>query len=219
MWTVEWTALSARIASLIEAGSLQLTTVTPQTTGCYNVSKDLLQNAHGVVKQLKLFHRNHAEALPEAARDCLKQILDRYRPFFEEEGRDNLPLVQAAVTLLASFRAEFTYLVSDTEAIARSRVAHAFAHLQRSIVADDSVRDRWNKVFCQGETACEKLGATHFLLHGVWAFKANAEGGRTDLVLGNPLMVDDGVRAAADALVLTEWKVVRDKKELDKKAR
>ena len=70
----------------------------------------------------------------------------------------------------------------------------------------------------QGESACDKLGAAHLLLHGIWAFKASAEGERTDLVLGGKLSVDDGVRGSADALVLTEWKMIRDAKELSSKA-
>jgi hypothetical protein len=48
------------------------------------------------------------------------------------------------------------------------------------------------------------------LLHGVWAFKASGEGGRTDLVLGTPLLEGNEVLSAANTLVLTEWKVVKD---------
>jgi len=108
--------------------------------------------------------------------------------------------------------------VNDAEAVGRSLVARAFAHLQRSIVADSVVQDRWKKAFDEGETACEKLGAVQFLLHGVWAFKASATGERTDLVFGEPLVVENEVRTAADTLVLTEWKVVKDQRELTLKA-
>jgi hypothetical protein len=221
MWTVEWTAISARIAGLIEAASVYLTELRQRETGALDVSGDLLQNANGVFQQLQLFQTNHAAALPQEALTCLRTFLHRYSGGFTQPA-GGPPKVQSVVTLLASFRAEFAYLVSDTEAVARSRVARAFTHLQRSIVADDGIRATWKRAFQNtktGETACEKLGATHLLLHGVWAFKANAQGGRTDLVLGSPLMVDDRVRAAADALVLTEWKVARDEKELDEKAR
>jgi hypothetical protein len=39
----------------------------------------------------------------------------------------------------------------------------------------------------------------------VWAFKANAEGARTDLILGEPFK-DAEAERASDGLVLTEWK-------------
>jgi hypothetical protein len=64
---------------------------------------------------------------------------------------------------------------------------------------------------------CEKLGAAHLLLHGIWAFKVSATGERTDLVLGEKLEITPQVEAASEALVLTEWKCVRKPGELDHK--
>ena len=49
----------------------------------------------------------------------------------------------------------------------------------------------------------------HLLLHGIWAFKSVAPGERTDLVLGTRLEITPQIESAAEALVLTEWKVVR----------
>jgi hypothetical protein len=42
--------------------------------------------------------------------------------------------------------------------------------------------------------------------HGIWAFKAHAQGGRTDLVYQEPLNDIEAVTRTADGLVLTEWK-------------
>lgn len=39
----------------------------------------------------------------------------------------------------------------------------------------------------------------------------------SDLVLGAPLAINDDIRGAANALVLTEWKLVREKGELSGK--
>jgi hypothetical protein len=64
-------------------------------------------------------------------------------------------------------------------------------------------------VFKAGEVACEGLGSVHLLSHGVWAFKVSATGERTDLILGERLVVDDVLRHAAAGMTLTEWKVVR----------
>jgi hypothetical protein len=120
--------------------------------------------------------------------------------------------------MLASFRAEFEHLLADREIVTRSLVVRAFTHLQRSIVADEAIKRRWQEAFEYGEISCEQLGACQLLSHGIWAFKTSAKGERTDLVLGVPLEVTDDVRRAADALVLTEWKLVREPRELLTKA-
>jgi hypothetical protein len=62
--------------------------------------------------------------------------------------------------------------------------------------------------FKTGETSCEKLGAVHLLLHGIWAFKVNTAGERTDLVFGESVPDSSSVERAAESLVLTEWKRV-----------
>jgi hypothetical protein len=66
----------------------------------------------------------------------------------------------------------------------------------------------------QRETDCERLGALHLLSHGVWAFKVDAQGGRSDLVLNEPLSSSLMVERAADVLVLTEWKKVSSEAKL-----
>jgi hypothetical protein len=48
--------------------------------------------------------------------------------------------------------------------------------------------------------------AVHVLLHGIWAFKANAKGERTDLVYQEPITDFGNVERSAEGLVLTEWK-------------
>ena len=53
----------------------------------------------------------------------------------------------------------------------------------------------------------EALGAVHLLGHGIFAFKVNAAGARTDLVIpdGDPT----GADLYASGIVLTEWKIAR----------
>jgi len=91
-------------------------------------------------------------------------------------------------------------------------------HLQSSIAADLKVRESWIQAFQHGETACERLGASHLLLHGVWSFRASAEHARTDLVLSESRTDWEEPRRAAQGLVLTEWKRVVATDETDKKA-
>ena len=215
MWNIEWSKLSARIAGLLEAATYFVRTGEADTS---NITNELLRKARDTVDRIKTFSNNHGPQIPQSAREVLDRFVTLYNGQFPNTS-GGLPATAGALTLLACFRGEFDYLVSDAEAVGRSLVARAFTHLQRSIVADAVIQDRWKAAFKQGETACEKLGAVHFLLHGVWAFKASATGGRTDLVLGVPLPVTDEVRTAADTLVLTEWKVVKDKGEMESQAK
>ena len=46
----------------------------------------------------------------------------------------------------------------------------------------------------------------HLLLHGIWAFKVDAAGARTDLVFQEPAGDLTAAQRYADGLVLTEWK-------------
>jgi hypothetical protein len=128
--------------------------------------------------------------------------------------------VQARLSILESFQAELTYYLSDFSAVAKRLSERAFVHLQRSIVADPTVRKRWIDAFeaTRGEEACEKLGGAHLLLHGIWAFKAYTPEERTDLVLGEPLKDLTEVESVAEALILTEWKLVNNIAEQERKA-
>jgi len=114
--------------------------------------------------------------------------------------------VWAALVSLVAFETEMSFLLSDVQVSIRTRSERAFSHLQRSIVADESIRERWQNAFDEGEVACEKLGAVHLLLHGIWAFKVDSAGARTDLVFEEPAGDVAAIQRYADGLVLTEWK-------------
>jgi hypothetical protein len=118
--------------------------------------------------------------------------------------------VRSGLVMLAALESEISYLLFDRQAAIQSRTERGLAHLQRTIAIDDSVRDRWSRAFDAGEVECEKLGAVHLLGHGIWAFKANASGERTDLVYQEPLKDLAIARRSADGLVLTEWKKLPD---------
>ena len=89
--------------------------------------------------------------------------------------------------------------------------------MQRLIVVDEDVRKKWVNAFNTHETICEKLGSLHLLSHGVWAFKADATGGKTDLILNEPLPSESLIESAAETLVLTEWKLVKSPEDLQAK--
>jgi hypothetical protein len=117
-------------------------------------------------------------------------------------------LVANRLVVLMALRAPLDEFLRETEEPRRRLVDLAFLHLNRTLVVDGDVRKRWQAALDQ-ETRCEQLGALHLLSHRIFAFKADAGSGRTDLILGEPVEITDAVTSAA-AMVLTEWKVVRD---------
>ncbi len=216
MWISKWRATSARILSLVPAGEFFFKT---QENDNFGVTPVLLRNAQDIVAGLRDLLSTNGALLPAAAADSLQRLLTEYDDRFgRTAGASGFPAVAGVLPLLISFRAEFEYLLSDTELIARSLVVRALVHLQRSLVADSELAEKWQAAFTKGETACERLGACHLLSHGIWAFKTSAEGERTDLILGTPLEVGDDLLRAVEALVLTEWKMVRNAAETTQKA-
>jgi hypothetical protein len=217
----EWRAIGARIAALLDAGTFFLSTPDNDDYGGAGV---LIENANTTVSSLHEFLRLHRNNIPIRPKACIETFLEDCHNRFGGTDENN-PLgtpngfagATAVLTFLASFRAEFEYLIADTEVVARSLVTRALIHLQRSIVADDTIRQRWSNAFNKGETACESLGACHLLAHGIWAFKTSAQGERTDLVLGQSLAITDDIRIASQGLVLTEWKLVRRDSEFEPK--
>ena len=114
--------------------------------------------------------------------------------------------VWAALVMLGAFESEMSFILSDVQEVIRARSELAFAHLQRSIVVDQAFRKKWKTAFKKGEVECEKLGAIHLLQHGIFAFKVDAAGARTDLVFQEPAGDLTAEQRYVDGFVLTEWK-------------
>lgn len=205
MWRTEWDALSARIAAFNEAANSLLLTGGPRQE--FFGANELAESGKRIVEHLRQFHEVHGRSIPDSAARSLAEWTAQTRNW----GGGIAPhsQVQHLTTVLAALRAEMNHLLTSVDAIGCRLVTRAFQHLQRSIIADGSVRASWQQAFQDGEVACEKLGACHLLLHGIWAFKVASKGERTDLVLGEPLRITETVRAAAEVLVLTEWKVFK----------
>ncbi len=188
--------------------------------------KVLLKHAGSIFRDLKSFRSNYQSVLPPEAYQCINDFLSSqdvkdidFNPGGRGQSRGN---VQFALTSLAAFRSEFSFLIADTQAIARRITERAFVHLQRSIMVHSTLRRNWIDAFDERPTTeilCEQLGAVHLLSFGIWAFKVSAPGGRTDLVLNEPLETSFSIDSVADALVLTEWKIVRNIASLHEKIR
>lgn len=221
-WLIEWQAISARIKGILEASTFFYRALHHSTEDAQSVKKKvLLPNAEKIFGNLKEFSEKFSSILPQAALESLNSFISDQKmnksDFFNPSGQYERANLQYALTSLASFQSEFAYLIADTQYIARKITERAFIHLKRSIMADDETRKKWIDAYKKHETKCEKLGALHLLLHGVWAFKVDAMGGRTDLILNEPLPPAPTVESTADALVLTEWKIVKSQDHLENK--
>lgn len=203
----EWVLLSARIHGLVKAAVLgsELFANHGDSVG---MMKHLGESAAKILDDLAVFGRA-LSATDGNVRETIQAEEKRLRPLLSNSSSTQEMRqihVRTALVGLAALEAEVSYLLSDHQASIRSRVERAFQHLQRSIVVDHDIRDRWRKAFQAGEVECEKIGAVHLLSHGIWAFKVNASGGRTDLVYQEPLQDTRAAAGAAEGLVLTEWK-------------
>jgi hypothetical protein len=115
----------------------------------------------------------------------------------------------AALMQLGLLEPLVTHHFSNNQLEFKSRALRGLHHLNRLIATDDSVQTRWRNAFKEGETACEQLAGAHLLWHGVWAFKCNGVGQKTDLVFPDYVDFEQSVSSSGAGLVLTEWKVWR----------
>jgi hypothetical protein len=210
-WLTEWKAVSAQIQGLFDVSRFYFETLGQAQKDAHSVGfRELVPHIKKILAALEKFKDNHKEFIPAAAAESLDAVFNNRIPKYEKELQEvqGIRYVQVMVTLLVSFRTEFEYHLSDTGAVAKRLSERAFSHLQWSIVADREFRRKWIEAFKKGEPACERLGAVHLLFHGIWAFKVNTEGEKTDLVFNDPILQSAPIERTAEALVLTEWKRV-----------
>lgn len=212
-WVDKWRAISARIDGIMRAGEFYLMSVGAKSSDHHGVvGKSIIPELNAIVYELKELYEKHETELPLFAGYALKN-------FLSHQWETKIDVFLKALVPFQAFRTEFEYLIKDTEMEVRNLTELAFEHLRRLIVVSQEVRHSWISAFDDRENACEKLGAVHLLSHGIWAFKASAPGGATDLVYNEPLQGHfENIRRTARGLVLTEWKKVTSANELEKKA-
>jgi hypothetical protein len=207
----QWRAISNRIRSLGEALHLHAAVLKVNSGDTFSVARTLIEHSWKIVRDLRTFRDDFGSALPQEALSAINDALSQLpnAPQLLNDSADmRRERAWAAVVVLSAFESEMTLALSSTQQTIRTRTERAINHLQRSIVVDKNIKDDWQDAFASGEIACEKIGAVHLLLHGIYAFKASSEGARTDLVYQEPAQVFSGESAYADGLVLTEWKIV-----------
>jgi hypothetical protein len=215
LWLDEWTAWSARYTATLDI--LRLYGEGRALAEHYGASNEtVVPELKALFPLLDDFHKRFGSQLPTGAQEALSSFIfqhQRKKTFDTGNGIGSFQGALFMAGLLGTVKSQVDYFLADKQVRARRAVERAFTHLQRSLIADKKgLGRRWRFAFHgeRAEEACEKLGAVHLLLHGIWAFKADAAGGKTDLILGEAVKDEEAVRAS-DAMVLTEWKMVREK--------
>ncbi len=209
----DWTRLSARVRGLVASAELYASLFAQQddALGMLGYLGAMAARVTGSINTFGAALDVSERPIKQAISSTIDRIWTFIDPATNSARGSTRPMQQnavlAALVTLANLEAEVSYLLADRQSEIRLRAERAFAHLQRSIVVDETVRLKWQRALESGEVECEKLGAVHLLAHGIWAFKVNAAGARTDLVFQEPLNDLVGALRSSEGLVLTEWKV------------
>lgn len=203
-----WNSISARIAGLSDASRLLATFLQSNSTEIYGAYKEIGGGCHDTLLSISLFKSTYAAVIPQPALDRIETFTSPERLALFEKARTDIHAMKSCVTMLASFRSELEFLLTNQQEEIRSVSERAFLHLQRLLAVDEIQRGLWMKALkSNGEVGCEKLGAVHLLHHGIFAFKVDGSGARTDLVFSQP--VSGLASRGIEGLVLTEWKVCK----------
>jgi hypothetical protein len=132
-------------------------------------NRQLIPQTQSIFDALRKFADTHKGSIPPAAAQSLVVLFNKLDTGFPNlKDSDPYIHVHVKVTLLTSFRSEFEYHIADTEAVAKRLSERAFAHLQRSIVADQEVRSKWIEAFNKNELSCENSAVfiSHSMAYG-----------------------------------------------------
>jgi hypothetical protein len=206
-----WAALATQIKSLQRAGELYGLFQSYHTEDSYGVGEFLREQCGVLVQSLEQFRSDFAGSLPTTAAARIDHFLGTALVQAAKDTSTHQRGARAALVGLAALEAETTFLLAGRQEQIRARAERALLHLQRILAVDPDVSAKWKKAFDKNEVACERLGSVHLLSHGIYAFKVDAAGARTDLVFNEP-PPDALLAQAVEGMVLTEWKVAKDAK-------
>jgi hypothetical protein len=210
----QWRALSARIRALTGAAHLYAQFQQSSTADTYGAGKHLGEQSQEILALLTEFAKSNRSTLPPGALAAVERFLTGH-PGKVIGNHESAREVRAGTVFLAALESEISFLLTDRQEFVRARSERAFLHLQRSLAVDSDLRAKWLAAHNSGEVRCEALGSLHLLAHGIYAFKIDARGARTDLVFNEPAdpLVD---QRALEGLVLTEWKLADENNALSR---
>jgi hypothetical protein len=179
-----WAALATQIKDLLRVGELYGLFQGHRDADSYGAEKFLREQCVALVQSLEQFRRDLVDSLPSTAVARIDRFLGT--TLVQAVKNNATDSVRGVLVGLAAFEAEITFLLAGRQEQIRARSERALLHLQRILAVDPDVSAKWKKAFNKGEVACERLGSVHLLSHGIYAFKVDAIGARTDLVYNEP---------------------------------
>jgi len=207
----DWAALATQIKGLQRAGELYGLFQSYHAEDSYGAGKFLRDQCGALVQSLEQFRRDFAASLPSVATARIDHFLGTALVRAAKDASTDHRGARGALVGLVALEAEITFLLAGRQEQVRARSERALLHLQRILAVDPDVSAKWKKAFNTNEVACERLGSVHLLSHGIYAFKVDALGARTDLVFNEPPS-DALLAQAVEGMVLTEWKIATDAK-------
>ncbi|MDQ0513014.1 hypothetical protein [Ancylobacter amanitiformis] len=204
-----WSALSGLIKGLQGAGELHARFHGYHRPDSYGAEAYLGEQCTQAVIALERFRQEFTQSLPDIAAQRIDFFLKERLGHAEGDGQTIAPQTVdpgSALVGLVALEAEITFILRGRQEQIRARSERAFLFLQRALAVDNSIRAKWQAAFDKGEVACERLGSLALLSQGIYAFKVDALGARTDLVF-TAAPEDSLLSRGVDGLVLTEWKV------------
>lgn len=215
-WIAEWRSLSKQIDRMRKAVEF-IVVCAKSAVSVSTIMESILPALKATAEELDSFLARHQSLLSPQALKVRQNYQREYKAKFiaPQPSGSAIEIMQDKLSILMLYQARLDHMIGDFEFFARRTIERAFIHLQRTLIVDEVVRMRWLKAFKnKGEVVVEKLGAINLLAHGIWAFKVDAAGERTDLILGEPLKnIYDDVTRTAEVVALTEWKLVNRNNE------
>jgi hypothetical protein len=206
-----WFALATRIRGLQSAGELYAR-FEALAADSFGSGRYLRDQCRDVIQSLEDFRNGFANSLPPEAKSRLIIFLETRAAKVANDPSSDQGVARAALVGLVALESEITFILSGRQEQIKVRSERAFMLLQRILAVDDDVKAKWSAALAQGEVACEKLGSVHLLSQGIYAFKIDTKGARTDLVFPEPR--DQSIlERNVEGFVLTEWKKATTAKE------
>ena len=214
-----WGKIRSHIVGLRNSAAVYADFNAGSKNDMFGSHKILGKHCQEIWEIIKKFMENHQVDIPQSAAERIQKFdVTLINSLSDETNREvYAQAMRSAVIGLISLEATISFLLEDEQENIRRRSELAFTHLQRSIAVDETIRKKWDKAFCEGEVNCEKLGAIFLLQHGIFAFKINSEGARTDLVYAEVNLNKETENVGG--LIVTEWKKISENKEAKAKFR
>lgn len=203
-WIQRWKSISAKISQLQELSRAYFDSINSYGVDHYGIGgSQIIPAARDIFNEILEVRKNHPQ-LPAQ----VSLLIGKLEKSFGGHKFTGIPGAGGALVILGIFNSEMGFYLKDHEIMTKDKVRLAFLHLQRTLMIDLEVQKKWQAAFQEGESALERLGATHLLAHGLWAFKPRGATERLDLIFGHDIKSEE-VELTGSSLVLTEWKSVK----------